>query len=158
MPDPEDDELADAVLSASRVLVAVAARSLAEVGEDVTLPQYRALVVLSSRGPQRPGDLAEALATSPSTATRLCDRLERKGLIVRDREPEGDDRRAVRVHLSAKGAALVDHVTGRRLREIRRVVAQLEPSARSKVVAAFRSFAAAAGEPPDEAETGRWAL
>ena len=38
---------------ASRALVGVAARSLAGVGEEVTLPQYRMLVLLCSRGPQR---------------------------------------------------------------------------------------------------------
>ena len=69
------EEVVDAVLRASRVLVAVAVRSLAAVDHDVTLPQYRALVVLASRGPQRPSALAEALAVHPSTITRLCDRL-----------------------------------------------------------------------------------
>ena len=76
------DELADAVLTASRVLVAVAARSLAEE-EAISLPQYRALVVLASRGPQRPVDLAQALNVDPSTTTRMCDRLEGKKLITR---------------------------------------------------------------------------
>ena len=53
------------MLRASRVLVAVAVRSLAAVDHDVTLPQYRALVVLASRGPQRPTELADALARPP---------------------------------------------------------------------------------------------
>lgn len=43
------DSMVDAVLSASRVLVAIAARSLADAGEEVTLTQYRSLVVLASR-------------------------------------------------------------------------------------------------------------
>ena len=47
--DPEREEVVDAVLTASRVLVAVAARSLAEAAEEVTLTQYRSLVVLASR-------------------------------------------------------------------------------------------------------------
>jgi len=46
------ETVVDAVLSASRVLVAVAARSLSGVAEDVTLTQYRSLVVLASRGPR----------------------------------------------------------------------------------------------------------
>ena len=58
-------EVVDAVLLASRVLVSVSARSLAGVDHDVTLPQYRALVVLASRGVQRPGDLADALGLPP---------------------------------------------------------------------------------------------
>ena len=157
---PDDrDGVTDAVLSASRVLVAVAARSIGELAEDVTLPQYRAMVVLSTRGPQRPGDLAEALSMSPSTATRLCDRLERKRLIYRDRQPEGDDRRAVRVGLSRKGAELVDEVTRYRRREIRGIVGRLTEADRGRVVSAFRAFAVAAGEPVDESSpAGRWAL
>jgi DNA-binding MarR family transcriptional regulator len=75
------DELVDTVLAASRALVAVAARSLAAAGDEVTLPQYRALVVLAARGPQGTAELAAALAVNPSTATRMCDRLVRKGLI-----------------------------------------------------------------------------
>jgi len=39
-----------ALVSASRVLMALTARSLGEVDVDVTLSQYRALVVLASRG------------------------------------------------------------------------------------------------------------
>lgn len=39
-----------ALLTASRLLVAVSARSLAAVEESLTLPQFRMLVVLDSRG------------------------------------------------------------------------------------------------------------
>jgi DNA-binding MarR family transcriptional regulator len=53
-------------------------------------PQYRALVVLAVRGPQRPTALAEALAVHPSTITRLCDRLVAKRLVRRgSRRPTG---------------------------------------------------------------------
>ena len=53
------------MLTASRLLVAVAARSLADAGEEVTLTQYRSLVVLASRGPQRVAALAEARGGHP---------------------------------------------------------------------------------------------
>jgi DNA-binding MarR family transcriptional regulator len=94
-------DLTDAVLTASRVLVGVAARSLADHENEVSLQQYRALVVLASRGAQRPVDLAEALGVDPSTATRLCDRLVSKRLISRRRQ--GSDRREVRLDLSDRG-------------------------------------------------------
>jgi MarR family len=95
------DELVDTVLAASRALVAVAARSLAAAGDEVTLPQYRALVVLAAQGPQGTAELAAALAVNPSTATRMCDRLVRKGLVRRHRL--AGDRRAVRIALTAAG-------------------------------------------------------
>ena len=93
------DDLVDAVLGASRALVAVAARSLADLAEDVTLAQYRALVELAARGPQRPADLASALGVDPSTATRMCDRLVRKQLVQRRRISA--DRRGVRISLTS---------------------------------------------------------
>src|SRR5579871_3440613 len=99
------EDLIDSVLTASRVLVAVAARSLSEYESEVSLQQYRALVVLASRGPLRPGDLAEALGVDPSTATRLCDRLVTKHLITRRRP--GGDRREVQLDLATRGWAIV---------------------------------------------------
>ena len=83
----EVGDVVDAVLHASRVLVAVAARSLIGVDRDVTVPQFRALVVLAGRGPLNPGAFADALGVHPSTATRMCDRLVAKGLITRTVPP-----------------------------------------------------------------------
>src|SRR4051794_34911962 len=108
--------LVDAVLTASRVLVAIAARSLTAAEDDVTLPQYRALVVLRARGPQSLVQLADELQVVPSTATRMCDRLVRKRLIRRG-EVEGN-RREVELAVTDKGAAIVDLVTRRRREEI----------------------------------------
>src|SRR5262245_20210842 len=122
------DPLIDAVLSASRVLVAVAARSLAGVGDDVTLPQYRTLVVLASRGPQSLAGLADALAVTSATATRMCDRLVRKGLVRR--RAERDDRRHLRIALTPVGRGLVDAVSERRRDEIAAVVEQIPASER----------------------------
>ena len=104
--------MVDAVLSASRSLIAVATRSLGAAAEETTIAQYRALVVLASRGPQRMVDLAAALGVTPSTAGRMCDRLVRKGLIRRHRARA--DRRAVLVWVTAAGRLVVDQATARR--------------------------------------------
>jgi DNA-binding MarR family transcriptional regulator len=141
------DELVDAVMTASRALLAVVVRSLAAVEEDVTLPQYRALVVLAQRGPMRPAELAVALAVTPPTCTRMCGRLAAKGLVVRERP--ADDRRAVVVSLSAAGRALVDHVGRRRRDELRRLLARVPAGRRSAVVDGLRSLADASGEVPE---------
>ena len=112
----DHDSMVDAVLTASRVLVAIAARSLADAGEVVTLSQYRSLVVLASRGPQSVATLAEAVAVTPPTASRLCERLVRKGLVRR--RTDRHDRRQVRLALTEAGRELVDTVTERRRQEI----------------------------------------
>jgi DNA-binding MarR family transcriptional regulator len=149
-------ELTDAVLTASRVLVAVAARSLVEHEDEVSLQQYRALVVLGSRGAQRPVDLAEALGVDPSTATRMCDRLVDKRLISRRRQV--GDRREVRLELSARGRALVEAVTERRRREIERILSIVPSDERTDLVRAFRAFANAAGEVPEDQWPRSWDL
>lgn len=150
------DDVADAVLLASRALVAVAARSLSAVAEDVTLPQYRALVVLAGGAPRGMSDLAEDLACSPSTATRLCDRLVRKGLVARDHP--ASNRREVEVTVTGGGRQLVEKVTRARRREIARIVSHVPDKHRPAMVAALRTFAAAAGETPDQAWASGWDL
>jgi DNA-binding MarR family transcriptional regulator len=140
--------LVDAVLGSSRALVAVAARSLANVAEDVTLAQYRFLIELASRGPQRLADLATALGVDRSTATRMCDRLVRKRLVARRRARE--DRRTVRVSLTGAGAELVAEVSRRRRVEIAAIVGRMAAADRDPVVRALRAFADAAGEVPEQ--------
>ncbi|MGH9122753.1 MAG: MarR family winged helix-turn-helix transcriptional regulator [Acidimicrobiales bacterium] len=142
-----DAAAVDAVLTASRTLIAVATSSLGAAAEDTTIAQYRALVVLASRGPQRMVDLAGALDVTPSTAGRMCDRLLRKGLIRRHRART--DRRAVHVSITPAGRQVVDQATARRRALIAGILRRL-PAARQMAVAdALREFAAAAGEIPD---------
>jgi DNA-binding MarR family transcriptional regulator len=111
--------------------------------------------VLAARGPQGTAELAAALAVNPSTATRMCDRLVRKGLVRRHRQ--AGDRRAVRIALTAAGRDLVAEVTRRRRAELARLLQALPPAEHQPVIAAFRAFAAVAGElPPPGAALG-WA-
>jgi DNA-binding MarR family transcriptional regulator len=153
---PKDEELVDAVLSASRVLVAVAARSLAEVGEEVTLTQYRSLVVLASRGPQAVAALADAVGVTSPTASRMCDRLVRKGLVTR--RAERRDRRQMRISLSAAGRRLVEGVTARRRAEIEQLVASIPAETRAGVVGALGHLSATAGEVPEQDWSTGWDL
>ncbi len=152
---PRDpDRSANSVLSASRALVGVAARSLADLEADLTLTQYRALVLLSQRGELNARSLAEALEIRPSTLTGLCDRLEAKKLITRATSSES--RREVVLRVSGRGRALVQAVTERRQREIARILDRLSAPARRRVADAFAAFATAAGELPDDAWKLGW--
>ena len=139
--------MVDAVLSASRSLMAVATRSPGAAAEETTIAQYRVLVVLASRGPQRIVDLAAALDVTPSTAGRMCDRLVRKGLIRRHRARA--DRRAVLVSVTAAGRLVVDQATARRRALIEEILATPREDARRAIAEALRSFSDAAGEVPD---------
>lgn len=150
----EVDDVADAVLRASRVLVSVAARSLAGVTDKVTLPQYRALVVLAGRGPQNAGALAEVLGVHSSTLTRLCDRLVNKDLITRGESPM--NRREVTLALTARGRRLVKSVTERRRQEIQTIVARVPKAQREAMVRALQAFGDAAGEATESAWLPGW--
>ncbi len=142
-----DDAVVDAVLTASRTLVAVAERSLGAAAEETTLAQYRALVVLASRGPQRMVDLARALEVTPPTAGRMCDRLVRKGLIRRHRARA--DRREVLVSVTPAGRDVVDLATARRRELLAEILGRLPARQQAAVAAAFAAFSDAAGEVPD---------
>lgn len=146
MSEPDTEAATDAFLSASRALVAVAARSLAAAG-DVTLPQFRALVVLTGSVPVTVGDLAQALDIHPSTATRMCDRLERK-LLVRRFPAGSSDRRETTISLTARGRRLVERVTERRRRDLSTIAAAMSATERQHAIDGLRSFAQAAGELP----------
>jgi DNA-binding MarR family transcriptional regulator len=150
----QSNEVVDALLTASRALVAVAARSLAGLEGDVTLPQYRALVVLAAQSPQTVGQLAERLDQHPSTTTRMCDRLVAKGLI--SREISASSRRETTISLAAPGRRVVQEVTRRRRREIERIVARVPAGLRTSLVSALTAFSDAAGEIPDQAWSLGW--
>jgi DNA-binding MarR family transcriptional regulator len=151
---PALDAVVDAVLVASRALVGVAARSLAAAEGEVTLPQYRALVVLVTTGPRRVQELADELAVNQSTVTRMCDRLERKRLISRIR-PDGD-RRSVIIDVTDGGRDLVGAVTRRRRADIRRMLKKLPPAAQTNLVSALHAFGEIAGEAPEQAWSLGW--
>ncbi len=114
----------------------------------MTLSQYRVLIELASRGPQRTlADLATALRVDRSTATRMCDRLVRKRLVQRRRLNQ--DRRGVRVSLTTAGGALVAEVSRRRRGEITTIVQRMPTAHRTPVLNALRA-AGAAGEVPEQ--------
>ena len=150
------EAIVDAVLSASRVLVAVAARSLGDVAEEVTLTQYRTLVVLASRGPQSLAELADAVDVTPPTATRMCDRLIKKRLIAR--RHERGDRRLIRLTLARDGRELVEAVTQRRRTEIARLMEAIPRDLQATLVDSLQRLTAAAGEVPEQDWSTGWDL
>ncbi|MEO6125508.1 MAG: MarR family transcriptional regulator [Ilumatobacteraceae bacterium] len=149
-----DVTVADALITASRALVAVAARSIAAINDDVTLPQYRAMIVLATHGSQTVGQLADALNIHPSTATRLCDRLVAKSLVLRQQDE--DNRRETNITLADSGRKIVDGVTAFRREEIARIVGRIPVGLREPMISALTAFAEAAGEIPEQSWSLGW--
>ncbi|MFJ8023718.1 MarR family winged helix-turn-helix transcriptional regulator [Streptomyces sp. NPDC096311] len=139
------DAVTRAVLTASRLLVAVSARSLAEVEEGVTLPQFRMLVVLATRGDTKLVVLADLLQVAPSTAMRMVDRLIAAGLA--DRQANPLNRRETLLRVTEEGRRTVEDVTARRRAEIAAIVARLSPTQRLALIEALTAFNEAGGEP-----------
>jgi len=75
---------------------------------DVTVAQLRVLLVLHTDGPSRMGSIASAIGVALSTATGIVDHLVRKGLVVRDADPQ--DRRLVICKLSPEGQELANRL------------------------------------------------
>lgn len=148
-PTPADegrvDDLVTALLSASRALVGVSARSLATVEDTVTLPQFRTLVVLDTHGTTGLKQLAQRLGVQASTALRAVDRLILAGLA--DRRDNENDRREVLIEVTATGRALVADVTSQRREALAEIVAAMPDLGRPELVEALLAFAAAADEP-----------
>lgn len=139
------DVITDALLTASRLLMAVSARSIGEVDETITIPQFRTLVILSNRGPVNLATLAGLLGVQPSATGRMVDRLVAAGLI--DRLPHPTSRRELLAALTKRGREVVRQVTAHRRAEIAAIVEKMPPPERHGLVRALAAFTAAGGEP-----------
>src|SRR3954462_1388139 len=159
VPEPAADDAAvldaalDAVLLASRTLVAISAQSIASVLDEVDVMQFRILVVAASQGPCSLGGVAGAGGRHVSTASRACDRLTAMGLL--NRSASANDRRNLELTLTPDGEALVGSVLRHRRDALRPVLEKLGPRRNKRLTTALRDFAGAAGEPSDRA---LWAM
>ena len=94
----------------------------------LTLPQLKALGVITSAGPAgRSGrGLAEILGVGPSAITPLVDKLVDHGYVSRHEDPV--DRRILRVRTTPAGLALLEKLNTTQLDELARVVERIDPS------------------------------
>ena len=143
----------ESVLAASRVLVGVAAQSLADIEDIVSVPQLRALMILATHGPLHLTAPAEDMGVHPSNATRACDRLVAAGLL--DRRDNPADRRHLLLELTPAGQELIDGVVTRRRTAIEKILRRMPAGQRHQLGESLGQFAAAGGEPSSQ---DLWAL
>lgn len=129
------DELS-AFEMATRDLVGVALRSVDQL--EISLPQFRLLLVLQERGKSTSTECAHALGVVGSTVTRLADRLDASGHLVRGSDPT--NRSVVTLSLTDRGRKLVRQVTARRRRELSRVLDRLDPAERAACATTLRNL------------------
>lgn len=97
-------------------------------GQELTFTQWRAILFVGERdGGCRVGQAARFLGASLPATSRLMRRLERRGLLVLERDER--DRRATLARLTATGSDLRCAVLAYRRQEIATIVAQVKPPA-----------------------------
>ncbi|WP_084956376.1 MarR family winged helix-turn-helix transcriptional regulator [Thermoactinospora rubra] len=138
--DPTPADVA-AVEKAAAALVAVWARSRQAAGR-VSTTQLQALITIESHQPVNLSGLADHLGAAPSSASRLCDRLEAAGLVRRSLGET--DRRELTLSLTATGRALLADLAERRHAHLKAVLERMTPAGRSALQRGLREFAAAA--------------
>jgi len=99
-----ENQLCFALVTAARNVVAIYRPILEPLG--LTHPQYLVMLALWERSPRTLNDLAADLALEPATASPLVKRLEKEGLVARQRS--ADDERRLDITLTEAGSALRD--------------------------------------------------
>ncbi|MGQ0841079.1 MarR family winged helix-turn-helix transcriptional regulator [Actinokineospora sp.] len=144
------DEAAETEVAA-RALGLALTRSSAAVYPKVPATQLRALNFIEAHEPVNLTRLTEELGTIPSSASRLCDRLQAAGLL--DRRAATTDRREVELVLTGDGRRLVERLRAARRADLAEVLGAMTPQGRSALLRGLREFAAAA-EPDVQEHTG----
>lgn len=134
-----------AIQLATSDLVGVALRSVEDL--EVSLPQFRLLRVLDDLGEASATKCAQVLGVGGSSVTRLVDRLDASGHLVR--RPDAANRSAVVLALTDAGRRLVKKVETRRRRELKKALDRLSPDERAQCIAALERLHEVLDAPKD---------
>ncbi|MFI9612142.1 MarR family transcriptional regulator [Streptomyces sp. NPDC052023] len=148
-PRPEPDEVAARVTATAAELLEVL------WGRASTAPasasQLRVMLVLEHHEGINLRTLADSLASTPPSTSRLCDRLQAAGFVERVVSPA--DRREVRLYLSGRGHAFLSDLRVRRERALQAVLDQMPAAGRIALVQGLEAFCdAAAARIHDDAD------
>jgi DNA-binding MarR family transcriptional regulator len=145
--------LAAAIEAAAEALLGVldAAASRHNVGVSPT--QLRVLSLIISHPDANVNRLADLLDVVPSSASRLCDRLEAVGLVRRVADPR--DRREVRLIPTAAAENLLRELKERRHQAVQAVLDRMPHRAQHELLLALAAFgrAAALANAPAEVDS-----
>jgi DNA-binding MarR family transcriptional regulator len=126
MPKTDPLEIADRLHSAAiRLLRRV---RVADDETGLSAPKLSALSVLVFGGASNLKDLARAEQVTPPTMSKLVADLEAEGLAAK--RVDRDDKRGVRIEVTAKGRALMEEGRRRRLALLQKKLAQLPKAER----------------------------
>lgn len=118
--------------------VTAVALASSDASRDLTLVQWRALVVAALEDGIRVGELARRLGIAVPSASRLIRRLERRGYLVTVRDEQ--DRRATVVRATSAGAAVLAMVMERRRALLKEALESADLRNTSEVEATVRDL------------------
>lgn len=138
---------ADLVLEVvPRVMRLIRAEMRGATGSGVSVPQLRALLAVRRQPGTNLSAVAEHLGVGLASASTLVDRLVRQGLLTRVQDP--DERRRVRLELTAEGALRLDVARRRASEALAEALASCTDAERSAVRQAMHVLAAATEQGP----------
>ncbi|MEU2224923.1 MULTISPECIES: MarR family transcriptional regulator [unclassified Streptomyces] len=145
---PQPDEVARVTSTAGELLEVLWGRASTA---PASASQLRVLLILEHHEGINLRTLADSLASTPPSTSRLCDRLQAAGFV--DRVVSPTDRREVRLYLSSRGRAFLDDLRARRERELQEVLTLMPATKRAALLEGLEAFcAAAATQIHDDAE------
>ncbi len=133
------------LLRASKSVVARVEPRLHAAG--LTTTQLGVLEGILHRGAMTQRELGRKVLTSAGNMTDIIDKLERRGLVSRTRDPE--DRRSVRVDLTAAGHDLIGSLFPAHAADIAAAMAGLDRSELHELGRLLRKLGLAAQTAPD---------
>lgn len=113
--------------------------------DGVTAAQFKVLIIVTQFQVDTPAELCRYLGLDSGSMTRMLDRLEQKGLIVRNRSPE--DRRQVRLALSEEGQKLADRLPEIGAKALNELVGVLDADELHNLETLLTKVLLAAGDP-----------
>jgi DNA-binding MarR family transcriptional regulator len=136
----------------TRALVGLTLQSLQVLGGEVSVPQFRMLLVLSGLGRVPSSRLGAELGMTASSVTRLADRMEAAGLLARGTDPRS--RSIVTLEVTAAGVDLVARVVERRHELLAAVLERMDPGEREAAARVARRLSELAGDAAALSATG----
>ena len=113
------------------------------------VPEWRVLATLSDGDGRRLGELAAITLQHQPTMTKIVDRMEKAGLVVRRQGAE--DRREVRIHITAEGRRRVDAALEDAKAHEAEVLSGYEAPEKERLKDMLRTLIARNGGRPDRA-------
>jgi DNA-binding MarR family transcriptional regulator len=104
----------------------------------ITPPQLNALVILIEQDGITMGELCDRMYLACSTATDLIDRMERNGLIERERDQ--NDRRVIRLRVKPPGRQVIEEVMKARKRYLGGVLRQVPEEEHEQLIKGLRDL------------------